>query len=224
MELEALYDAGFAFTKLSLSKEHTSQPTNQASNVFGAGDISELPEFYFTLDSGVRLLDEKLTLGGVVKYTGKSVRLSPDSDYDENEQLLKEPAPHIPTIIDLYGTYQVNRNLLLKLSVQNLMDRDYSDALNKMNSLRRSRSMRRRPTPPVGGLISSAGRCASKLQQSRAQSLRPFRLQQPFVQLVGELLAVALVQGVRAAGLNAAGAQGIHKSRMLRRSRMVSGV
>ena len=64
VELEALYDAGFAFTKLSLSKEHTSQPTNQASNVFGAGDISELPEFYFTLDSGVRLLDEKLTLGG----------------------------------------------------------------------------------------------------------------------------------------------------------------
>jgi hemoglobin/transferrin/lactoferrin receptor protein len=29
----------------------------------------------------------------------------------------------------------VNRNLLLKLSVQNLMDKDYSDALNKMNSL-----------------------------------------------------------------------------------------
>ncbi|WP_060430763.1 TonB-dependent receptor domain-containing protein [Serratia marcescens] len=135
VELEALYDAGFAFTKLSLSKEHTSQPTNQASNVFGAGDVSELPEFYFTLDSGVRLLDETLTLGGVVKYTGKSVRLSPDSTLDENEQLMKEPAPHIPTIIDLYGTYQVNRNLLLKLSVQNLMDKDYSDALNKMNSL-----------------------------------------------------------------------------------------
>ncbi len=135
VELEALYDAGFAFTKLSLSKEHTSQPTNQASNEFGAGDISELPEFYFTLDSGVRLLDETLTLGGVVKYTGKAVRLSPDSTPDENEQLMKEPAPHIPTIIDLYGTYQVNRNLLLKLSVQNLMDKDYSDALNKMNSL-----------------------------------------------------------------------------------------
>ncbi|MEX0631528.1 hypothetical protein M8494_03175 [Serratia ureilytica] len=36
------------------------------------------------------------------------MRLSPDST-DENEQLMKEPAPHIPTIIDLYGTYQVNR-------------------------------------------------------------------------------------------------------------------
>jgi hemoglobin/transferrin/lactoferrin receptor protein len=135
VEVEAMYDAGFAYTKLSLSKEHTSQPTNQASNEFGAGDISELPEFYFTLDSGVRLLDEKLTLGGLVKYTGKAVRLSPNSDRDENEQLLKEPAPHIPTIIDLYSTYQFNRNLLLKFSVQNLMDRDYSDALNKMNSM-----------------------------------------------------------------------------------------
>lgn len=135
VEVEAMYDAGFAYTKLSLSKEHTSQPTNQASNEFGAGDISELPEFYFTVDSGVRLLDEKLTLGGLVKYTGKAVRLSPNSDRDENEQLLKEPAPHIPTVIDLYSTYQFNPNLLLKFSVQNLMDKDYSDALNKMNSL-----------------------------------------------------------------------------------------
>ncbi|WP_413508684.1 TonB-dependent receptor domain-containing protein [Serratia proteamaculans] len=135
VEVEAMYDAGFAYTKLSLSKEHTSQPTNQASNEFGAGDISELPEFYFTLDSGVRLLDEKLTLGGLVKYTGKAVRLSPSSERDENEQLLKEPAPHIPTVIDLYSTYQFNRNLLLKFSVQNLMDKDYSDALNKMNAM-----------------------------------------------------------------------------------------
>ncbi|WP_454889963.1 TonB-dependent receptor domain-containing protein [Serratia quinivorans] len=135
VEVEAMYDAGFAYTKLSLSKEHTSQPTNQASNVFGAGDISELPELYFTLDTGVRLLDEKLTLGGLVKYTGKAVRLSPDSNVDENEQLLKEPAPHIPTVIDLYSTYQFNRNLLLKFSVQNLMDKDYSDALNKMNAM-----------------------------------------------------------------------------------------
>ncbi|NTX79911.1 TonB-dependent receptor [Serratia proteamaculans] len=135
VEIEAMYDAGFAYSKLSLSKEHTSQPTNQASNVFGAGDISELPELYFTLDTGVRLLDEKLTLGGLVKYTGKAVRLSPDSNVDENEQLLKEPAPHIPTVIDLYSTYQFNRNLLLKFSVQNLMDKDYSDALNKMNAM-----------------------------------------------------------------------------------------
>ncbi|CAI2399067.1 TonB-dependent receptor [Serratia proteamaculans] len=135
VEVEAMYDAGFAYTKLSLSKEHTSQPTNQASNVFGAGDISELPELYFTLDTGVRLLDEKLTLGGLVKYTGKTVRLSPDSNVDENEQLMKEPAPHIPTVIDLYSTYQFNRNLLLKFSVQNLMDKDYSDALNKMNAM-----------------------------------------------------------------------------------------
>ncbi|CAI1808117.1 Probable TonB-dependent receptor NMB1497 precursor [Serratia quinivorans] len=135
VEVEAMYDAGFAYSKLSLSKEHTSQPTNQASNEFGAGDISELPEFYFTLDSGVRLLDEKLTLGGLVKYTGKAVRLSPSSERDENEQVLKEPAPHIPTVIDLYSTYQFNRNLLLKFSVQNLMDKDYSDALNKMNAM-----------------------------------------------------------------------------------------
>lgn len=41
----------------------------------------------------------------------------------------------IPTIIDLYGTYEYNRNLTLKLSVQNLMNRDYSEALNKLNMM-----------------------------------------------------------------------------------------
>lgn len=38
--------------------------------------------------------------------------------------------------------------------------------------------------------------------------LRAFRLLQPFVQFVGELLTVPLVERVRATGLDAAGAQG----------------
>ncbi|MGU5011857.1 hypothetical protein MAX38_20985 [Escherichia coli] len=32
-------------------------------------------------------------------------------------------------------TYEYNRNLTLKLSVQNLMNRDYSEALNKLNMM-----------------------------------------------------------------------------------------
>ncbi|HAH2330730.1 TPA: hypothetical protein RY338_005079 [Escherichia coli] len=31
--------------------------------------------------------------------------------------------------------YEYNRNLTLKLSVQNLMNRDYSEALNKLNMM-----------------------------------------------------------------------------------------
>ncbi|WP_213716285.1 TonB-dependent receptor domain-containing protein, partial [Cedecea lapagei] len=136
VELEMDYDAGFAFSRLSFSQQQTDQPTSIASTYFGAGDITELPRKYMTLDAGVRFFDKALTLGTIVKYTGKARRLSPDFETDERTgAIVKEDLPQIPTIIDLYGTYEVNRNLMLKLTVQNLMNRDYSEALNKLNMM-----------------------------------------------------------------------------------------
>lgn len=135
-ELEMDYDAGFAFGRLSFSQQRTDQPTSIASTYFGAGDITELPRKYMTLDTGVRFFDKALTLGSIVKYTGKARRLSPDFEPDENTgAIIKQDLPQIPTIIDLYSTYEFNRNLTLKLSVQNLMNRDYSEALNKLNMM-----------------------------------------------------------------------------------------
>ncbi|RTF04881.1 TonB-dependent receptor domain-containing protein [Serratia marcescens] len=136
VEVEANYDAGRAFARVSFSKQHTEQPTSIASTYFGAGDINELPDMYFTLDTGVRFLDESLTVGSIVKYTGKTRRLSPD--YEQSEvtgEILKQEMPNIPTIIDLYSTYQINRNVMLKFSVQNVMNKSYSEALNKLNML-----------------------------------------------------------------------------------------
>ena len=51
-ELEADYDAGFVYARLSYSREHTSQPTSFASGMFAAGNVSELPDEYYTLDLG----------------------------------------------------------------------------------------------------------------------------------------------------------------------------
>lgn len=136
VELEANYDAGRGFARASFSKQHTDQPTSIASSYFGAGDINELPDMYFTLDSGLRFFDEALTVGSIIKYTGKARRLSPDFEMsEENGMLMKQEMPNIPTVIDLYSTYQINRNVLLKFSVQNVMDKSYSDALNKLNML-----------------------------------------------------------------------------------------
>ncbi|CAI2788261.1 Probable TonB-dependent receptor NMB1497 precursor [Serratia grimesii] len=136
VELEANYDAGRAFARMSFSKQHTEQPTSIASTYFGAGDINELPDMYFTLNTGVRFLDESLTVGSIVKYTGKARRLSPDYEQSETTgEIVKQDMPNIPTIIDLYSTYQINRNVLLKFSVQNLMNKSYSEALNKLNML-----------------------------------------------------------------------------------------
>ncbi|HEB0117110.1 TPA: TonB-dependent receptor, partial [Serratia marcescens] len=136
VEVEANYDAGRAFARVSFSKQHTEQPTSIASTYFGAGDINELPDMYFTLDTGVRFLDESLTVGSIVKYTGKTRRLSPDYEQSESTgEILKQEMPNIPTVIDLYSTYQINRNVMLKFSVQNVMNKSYSEALNKLNML-----------------------------------------------------------------------------------------
>ena len=41
--------------------------------------------------------------------------------------------PNIPTVIDLYSSWQATDNVQLRLSVQNVTNRDYAEALNRMN-------------------------------------------------------------------------------------------
>ncbi len=69
-ELEAQYQLGPAYARLSYTREKTSQPTSIASAWFGAADISELPSVYYNLDVGTRLLDNKLEVGAILKHTG----------------------------------------------------------------------------------------------------------------------------------------------------------
>ncbi len=134
-EIEAGYDIGFAYVNLSWSKQHTDQPTSIASTVysFAYSDLSDLPDSYATLDVGGRLFDQKLTVGSLVKFTGKSKRLSTEGISTDTNSVPKESMPDIPTIIDLYSSYQVTDNVLLRLSVQNVTNRDYAEALNRMN-------------------------------------------------------------------------------------------
>lgn len=135
IELEAFYDAEYAYGKLSLSREITDQPLSYSSKDFGGGDITQLPGITVKLDSGIRLLDSRLTLGSVVKYTGDAVKTSPEEDYSKPDtgNVEKEEIKRIPIILDLYSSYEVNRNVMLKFSIQNVMNKDYHDSLNKMN-------------------------------------------------------------------------------------------
>nr|WP_314417826.1 TonB-dependent receptor [uncultured Erwinia sp.] len=135
-EVEANYDAGLAYLNLSYSEQYTNQPTSIAStsNLFAYDDLADLPRRYITADLGVRLLDEKLTIGSLIKYTGRSKRLDPNFwDHDDVSIARKHSMPKIPTIIDLYSSYQVTDNLQLRLTVQNVQNRDYAEALNRMN-------------------------------------------------------------------------------------------
>ncbi|WP_318390797.1 TonB-dependent receptor domain-containing protein [Enterobacter sp.] len=134
-EIEAGYDIGYAYVNVSWSKQHTDQPTSIASTVysFAYSDLSDLPDTYATLDVGGRLFDQKLTIGSLIKFTGKAKRLSTEGIDSDTNTLPKESMPDIPTIVDLYSSYEVSDNLLLRFSVQNLTNRDYSEALNRMN-------------------------------------------------------------------------------------------
>ncbi|MFA6071708.1 MAG: TonB-dependent receptor [Janthinobacterium sp.] len=135
-ELEAQYQLGPAYVRLSYTRETTRQPTSIASAWFGAADISELPSVYYNLDVGTRLLDNKLEVGAIFKHSGSNRRLSPDNAADEaTGEVLKADNPKIPAVIDLYASYQVSKNLFLRLSVQNAMNKDFSEALNRLNSM-----------------------------------------------------------------------------------------
>ncbi|MBD2809656.1 TonB-dependent receptor [Xenorhabdus sp. Vera] len=135
-EISANYDAGFFYSHLSFSQQKTEQPTSITTSIFGTSPESQLPERYMTLDTGIRLFDEKLRVGMILKYTGQSYRQDPDVSFDEDNDnrinMLKEDK--IPMIIDLYSDYQINKNILIKFSIQNLANRNYSEALNRMNS------------------------------------------------------------------------------------------
>ena len=126
-ELEADYDAGFVYARLSYSREHTSQPTSFASGMFAAGNVSELPDEYYTLDLGDRWLERKLEVGALFKRDGANRRLSPDQLQDDNTgAYLKEEQKANPVIIDLYASYRVNKQWLIRAGVRNLANRSYS--------------------------------------------------------------------------------------------------
>jgi len=81
------------------------------------------PETAASLTLGVKLLDDKLTVGGRVNYAGGRLGPPPSSSQATNYWL-----PY--TVVDAFLTYEVNDNVQLDLGVENLFDRYYIDALD----------------------------------------------------------------------------------------------
>ncbi|PSM53317.1 TonB-dependent receptor [Campylobacter blaseri] len=146
VEAELSYDMGSFFVNASYSHEKSDAPTNETygGDMFGYGKIAKLPEDYATINVGTRLFNEKLTLGAIIKYTGKAKRIHPN-DYDLGREPTDDPndlfasrkeqdLPNIPTIYDLYATYKYSDNFNLKFEVQNVFDKDYVDALNAFST------------------------------------------------------------------------------------------
>lgn len=148
VELEFKYDAGFFYSTLSYTYQKSKHKFSDTESLetggaqSGQSQFAQLPEHYANLDIGVRLLEEKLTIGAIAKYTGKSRRIAPVGSLDDDPAnpdamaLLKitDDLPRIPTIIDLYANYTFFKNFTIKAEVQNLFDKNYMDALYTYNT------------------------------------------------------------------------------------------
>lgn len=71
---------------------------------------------------------EELSLGGAVKYQSKRYGGQPDTAAPYSGGYHTQPVPDY-TVFDLFGTYQFNDNLNLRVNVNNLFDRTYYTAV-----------------------------------------------------------------------------------------------
>ncbi|MDC6123179.1 TonB-dependent receptor [Proteus mirabilis] len=83
----------------------------------------------------MRLFDDRsLELGTIIQITGKSRKASAEGfDFDTGTIPMVEQEK-IPTVINAYANYQMNKNVSLKFAIHNLMNKNYSNALDRSNS------------------------------------------------------------------------------------------
>ncbi|MDO6963166.1 TonB-dependent receptor domain-containing protein [Rhizobium alvei] len=118
VEIEGSYDAGFAFGRVSFTVADTDQPLGAGAG-FG-NDVGTLPDDFATLEGGMRFFEQKLTLGGRIRYTGTSMQAY------LNEDLTIERGAY--TLFDLYGSYDITKNFKLFFTVENISNKSYWSA------------------------------------------------------------------------------------------------
>lgn len=136
VELEASYDTGRFYVGASythLESELNTDRFNQyiwggavpGYEVFEDGPVFSIavpPRHKATLDLGVRLFDERLTLGGRVHYAS-------ESRHGGSEIQGRQAVIPSHTLFDLYGSYKINEATTASFSITNLTDLAHGDAL-----------------------------------------------------------------------------------------------
>ncbi|MCL2891675.1 TonB-dependent receptor [Brenneria sp. MC1SB4.1] len=88
------------------------------------------PQDTVTLNLGARLLDEKLTVGGRLTYTGTRMADGVGDGSVIGTGEINPPRWNPYTLVDLYASYKINNNATVDLTIDNLTDRYYMDALS----------------------------------------------------------------------------------------------
>lgn len=132
VEIEGGYDAGRYFAGFSVTIADTAQPEGAAA---GVGDVGKLPDDFATLDVGMRFFDEALTVGGRMRYTGKS----------KQAYINEAMAYNLPsyTLFDANASWQINENAKVFVNVENIFNKDYMKAnsglMDNYNGIRNGR-------------------------------------------------------------------------------------
>lgn len=118
-ELEAQYDAGFAFGGIAYTHAKSKLPEQTP----GLGANQYLPENIITLNAGARFLDRKLETGIRYQHVSSGETLtSPGAKTDPYD------------LVDIFATYKFNENVDLSLKVTNLFDKQYTPSLSTYGS------------------------------------------------------------------------------------------
>ena len=163
LEVEMNYDFGRFFTTLSYAYQKTNQPTNysdasesprnsskedQIKQGYGLSKISRLPRDYGRFELGSRWLGNKLTIGGIMRYYGKSTRATTEEEFVDGttgantysshqmgRRVIKktESINRQPMIFDFYANYEPKKNLILRFDIQNAFNKRYVDPLDAAN-------------------------------------------------------------------------------------------
>ncbi|MEO9336067.1 TonB-dependent receptor [Mesorhizobium sp. SB112] len=113
-ELEANYDLGFVFA--SLAYQNTDIKLTSPAPAFGI--TLTPPEKVWTASGGVRLFEEKVTLGGRVRFVSEA------EVYDVPATGAYDTVPEYK-LYDLFASYQATENFSAHLTIENLTNEGY---------------------------------------------------------------------------------------------------
>jgi hemoglobin/transferrin/lactoferrin receptor protein len=136
VELEGNYDARLFWIGAAATWLKTEWP--QKTEIFSNGTIvtdggifavpgNVPPDFKLTLDGGVRLFDEKLSIGA--RYSKVSPTQTRTLDANGNLNEISEAYE----IVDLYGAFRPNENITFRFAINNLTDAYYVPATGGVN-------------------------------------------------------------------------------------------
>lgn len=153
VELSGGYDAKSAFVDFALNYYTDFKPCLKGGNcvdyVLQTDYLTNYvpPRFTASTTFGARFFDERLTIGGRVNYVGERMtRIVPDTLFSFVTY------PWVPyTAVDAFAQMKVSDDVTFDMSVENLLDRYYVDALNRTDMPAPGRTFRLSLTGKLGG-------------------------------------------------------------------------